>query len=337
MQTTNQNPEPSTVAASGVSPVRSALAYVALAFAFSWLLWVLVIKAHGREAFLYFGEAGPAVAAIALSIRRQRNLSSSRIQRVVWFISMLALCWIVLSLHYLGQAGAGLHFRPDPILILPAVLPAWVLSGACSSDAGVRALLRRLIHPPNRWCLFALLSFPAFQLIPAAVAYHFKGKLIWPGNGGTMLVQVMQALIFFAFTLLFTAVLEEPGWRGFLLDRLQVRFSPLLSTLLVWLPWSAWHGPLDYYRPVRFSLVVWLLLRVVTMIPLAIILTWIYNRSGRSIQATALFHASMNTCPYVLPYSQPGMALLFVWAAYAVVNGRMWRFDRKFTANYLIR
>jgi membrane protease YdiL (CAAX protease family) len=58
------------------------------------------------------------------------------------------------------------------------------------------------------------------------------------------------------------------------------------------------------------------------MIPLAIILTWIYNRSGRSIQATALFHASMNTCPYVLPYSQPGMALLFVWAAYASVDGR---------------
>jgi len=135
MQTANQNPEPSTVAAPGVSPVRSALAYVALAFAFSWLLWMLVIKAHGREAFLYFGEAGPAVAAIALSIRRQRDLSSSRIQRVVWFISMLALCWIVLSLHYLGQAGAGLHFRPDPILIVPAVLPAWVRSLAwlCSS------------------------------------------------------------------------------------------------------------------------------------------------------------------------------------------------------------
>jgi hypothetical protein len=50
MQTANQNPELSTVAAPGVSPVRSALAYVALAFAFSWLLWVLVIKAHGREA-----------------------------------------------------------------------------------------------------------------------------------------------------------------------------------------------------------------------------------------------------------------------------------------------
>jgi len=323
--------------AHGIPLAKSVLAYIALAFAFSWLLFIPVIKAHGREAFLYFGVAGPAVAAIILSMRRQRDPSSSRILRLAWFISMLALCWILLSLHYLWRVSTALHFRPDPILILPAILPAWVLSGAYSSDTGVRALLCRLVHPPNRWSLFALLSFPAFQLIPAAVAYLFKSKLIWPGNGGTMPVQVVQALIFFAFTLLFTAVLEEPGWRGFLLDRLQARFSPLLSTLLVWLPWSAWHGPLDYYRPVRFSLVVWLLLRIVTMIPLATILTWIYNRSGRSIQATALFHASMNTCPYVLPYSQPGMALLFVWAAYAVVDGRMWRFDQKFTARYAIR
>jgi uncharacterized protein len=318
--------------AHGIPLAKSVLAYVALAFAFSWPLYILVIKAHGREAFLYFGVAGPAVSAIILSMHRQRDPSSSRILRAAWFVSMFALCWIVLSLHYLWRATTGLHFRPSPLLTLPAILPAWILSGAYSSDTGVRALLCRLVHPLNRWSLFALLSFPAFQLIPAAVAYLFKGKLIWPRNGGTLPVQVVQALVFFAFTLLFTAVLEEPGWRGFLLDRLQTRFCPLLSTLLVWLPWSAWHGPLDYYRPVRFTLVVWLLLRIVTMIPLSIILTWIYNRSGRSIQATALFHASMNTCPFVLPYSQPGMALLFVWAAYVVVDGRMWRFDQKFAA-----
>jgi hypothetical protein len=184
MQTANQNPEPSTVAAPGVSPVRSALAYVALAFAFSWLLWMLVIKAHGREAFLYFGEAGPAVAAIALSIRRQRDLSSSRIQRVVWFISMLALCWIVLSLHYLGQAGAELHFRPDPILILPAVLPAWVLSGACSSDAGVRALLRRLTDGAS----LRSFRFPPFSSSPQQLPIISKAS----SSGREMVAQCVS-------------------------------------------------------------------------------------------------------------------------------------------------
>jgi high-affinity Fe2+/Pb2+ permease len=63
--------------AHGIPLAKSVLAYIALAFAFSWLLYILVIKAHGREAFLYFGVAGPAVAAIILSMRRQRDPSQA--------------------------------------------------------------------------------------------------------------------------------------------------------------------------------------------------------------------------------------------------------------------
>jgi hypothetical protein len=63
--------------------------------------------------------------------------------------------------------------------------------------------------------------------------------------------------------------------------------------------------PRDYYRPVRFTLVQEILLRVVTLIPLTIILTSFYNRSSRSIQATAIFHASMNTSHSCSPITRP--------------------------------
>lgn len=71
--------------------------------------------------------------------------------------------------------------------------------------------------------------------------------------------------------------------------------------------------PLDYYRPVGFTLVQEILLHVVTLIPLTIILTSFYNRSSssRSIQATAIFHASMNTFPFVLPYYTPAWGTFF--------------------------
>jgi hypothetical protein len=71
------------------------------------------------------------------------------------------------------------------------------------------------------------------------------------------------------------------------------------------------------------------------MIPLSIILTSFYNRSGRSIQTTAIFHAGMNTFPFVLPYSQPAWALIFVWAAYVVIRERMWRYTPKPSAAWL--
>jgi uncharacterized membrane protein YadS len=69
----------------------------------------------------------------------------------------------------------------------------------------------------------------------------------------------------------------------------------------------------------------WLLIRVIMAIPMNILLAWFYNKSGRSIQSTAMFHAGMNTFAFVLPYYAPGLALVFVWAGYAVVEGRMWR------------
>ena len=133
-----------------------------------------------------------------------------------------------------------------------------------------------------------------------------------------------SAAIFFLYNLLFVATEEEPGWRGFLLDRLQRNFSPLSATLLIWLPWALWHAPVDYYRPTRFTWVQEILLRVVFLIPLSIVLTWFYNRSGRSIQATAIFHASMNTFPYVVPYYQPAWFVILIFAAYAVIADRMW-------------
>lgn len=48
------------------------------------------------------------------------------------------------------------------------------------------------------------------------------------------------------------------------------------------------------------------------MIPITIILTWFYRRSGGSIQTTVLFHASMNTIPFGLPYFPPAWAVIFL-------------------------
>jgi uncharacterized protein len=188
----------------------------------------------------------------------------------------------------------------------------------------VRSLVQRLLHRPSRWSVFALLFFPVMLGVPSAIAHALGAELVWPAPPGPTLVTVASATVFFLFNLLFVGTLEEPGWLGFLLDRLQGKFSPLSASLLIWLPWALWHAPLDYYRPVRFSWTEYVLLRVVFLIPITIILTWLYDRSGRSMQATAIFHATMNTFPFVAPYYQPAWFVIFVFAAYAVIADRMW-------------
>src|SRR3974377_1924069 len=88
--------------------------YVALAFAFSWIAWILSIKLRAREEFLNFGTAGPAFAAMILSRNRLPSPSRSLLRRGVIFCAFLVLCWAVLSLHYLWRGGSDLRFSLNP-------------------------------------------------------------------------------------------------------------------------------------------------------------------------------------------------------------------------------
>jgi membrane protease YdiL (CAAX protease family) len=45
---------------------------------------------------------------------------------------------------------------------------------------------------------------------------------------------------------------EEPGWRSFALPRLEIRYAPLLATVLLGFVWAMWHLPLALVDP-RFA------------------------------------------------------------------------------------
>jgi uncharacterized protein len=315
------------IADEGSQPCRSLAAeygkYVATTYIFTWTLLIYGVKHGWSEEYLSVSTAGPAITALCLA--RSRTCSQSGHARWIWFMGFLAFTWIVICLNSSWRSSNGsLPIHWNGFLLIPAVAPAWILSSAFSSNNGVRALGRRLLHSPDRWSMYAFLFFPVLWGIPSAVACAFGAHLIWPDAGGVTYVSAATGGMLFLNNLVFVALLEEPGWRGFLLDRLQSKFSPLAASLLVWLPWALWHGPVDYYRPVRFSLVEEILLRVVTMIPTTIILTWFYNRSRRSIQTVAIFHACMNSFPYIFAYYPAAWLAVFMFAIYAVIVDRMW-------------
>jgi CAAX protease family protein len=121
-------------------------------------------------------------------------------------------------------------------------------------------------------------------------------------------------------------VFEEPGWRGFLLPRLQARFSPLIATVLVWLPWAIWHLPLDLTRPGgAWSLSMILQQRGVALLIVSILITWLYNRSRGALLSPVLFHGAMGSFPFVLPAAPALRPLIFVWAIVVVITEKMWR------------
>ena len=88
---------------------------------------------------------------------------------------------------------------------------------------------------------------------------------------------------------------EETGWRGYALPQLQRRFSPLASSLILAVLWFGWHVPqfwvIATYRdfaPVQY---VGMFLGLACG---AVVLTWLYNRSGGSILLVAVWHGLYN-------------------------------------------
>lgn len=88
---------------------------------------------------------------------------------------------------------------------------------------------------------------------------------------------------------------EELGWRGYALPSLQSRFSPLSATLILALFWFLWHLPMfaviATYRSFAPIGYVGMALGLTCG---AVVLTWLYNRSGGSILLVAIWHGLYN-------------------------------------------
>jgi uncharacterized protein len=317
--------------ANGKPVLRQALAFLGLAFGITWTIWIAAkaLGAHpGRgEEILAFGSAGPAIAAIFLSRSGRKERRFGFAVRTVWFAFLWAVCWFV---YIESDKMRGVTPHPSRLFCtligLLALVPAWIVSGAITSDAGVWNLLRSLAVPGNwRWQALAFFSLPAILLIPVGVVHALGGRIGVNRAHLTIGTWAAFSALMFLRAFFFTAVFEEPGWRGYLLPCLQRRFSPLTATALIWIPWVLWHAPLDFGGPMGRNWAVYLQQRVFALLLIAIILTWLYNRSGGNVLTVAIFHAGMNTFPLVLPYVPISLGLVVLWAGYAIVADKMWR------------
>lgn len=89
---------------------------------------------------------------------------------------------------------------------------------------------------------------------------------------------------------------EELGWRGFMLPLLQETYSALVASLLVGAAWAIWHLPLLLNVNTAHGSwsgtqqIIWLF----TIFAGSILWTWMYNNTGGSVLAVAVFHAGVN-------------------------------------------
>jgi membrane protease YdiL (CAAX protease family) len=92
---------------------------------------------------------------------------------------------------------------------------------------------------------------------------------------------------------------EELGWRGYALDRLQARWNPLVSSIVLGTAWGLWHLPLFLMTGVHSYLPLWAFL--IWTNSLSVIMTWIYNNTGGNLFTALLFHGMVNLSLELFP------------------------------------
>ncbi|OQB00827.1 MAG: CAAX amino terminal protease self- immunity [Chloroflexi bacterium ADurb.Bin222] len=122
---------------------------------------------------------------------------------------------------------------------------------------------------------------------------------------------------FFLYEVL-TSGMEEPGWRGYALPKLLTRFNAKKASLILGLVWGLWHWPvfIENYIIAANDPTTPLVADVIgtavqclgyiglSILPMAFIHTWLYNRT-QSAFLSLLLHATANVLSSYTLATQP--------------------------------
>ena len=320
--------------------------FIALTYAWTWGFW---IPAHVFElgpqglklALTFSGGFGPAVAGLVL-VNLQETARESGPRRWSGFLVGVALAVFGISLFRImdGFGVDALAFPEDSpsyvyaVMALPVLLCGWVFSSIQSRNPRLRALLGSLV--PDRWAL--MLAVPVVLFLPAIfLGSNLLADLLGMEYKAPMYTTLsMSAAMAFMFAKLFTAALltggnEEYGWRGVLLPILQKAANPLVATLVLGVVWELWHLPLTVggvYGDGNPAVIT--LLRMTAVIPLALVLTALYNSTRGSIFLCVLLHGCYNSQTYLFFGSEIASILAPVLVIAILVYMRFWRADRAY-------
>ena len=225
----------------------------------------------------------------------------------------------------LVEKGAGWPTN-FPALLGPAIA-AFVVTALVWGGEAVRDLFARMGHwrMPLRWwsATFSPLAFVAVALAVAAATDTLPSWSDFGRYSGLSAIGVVPV----AVIVVLTTFGEETGWRGFALPLLQRRYGALAAALLVTPIWALWHLPYFFtvttyrgFAPVGYVGFVFGLGCG------SIVLTWLYNGTGGSILACAIWHGLYNletgtaaatstiqavttACVYVLAFLLVGLEL----------------------------
>ena len=209
----------------------------------------------------------------------------------------------------------ALTYFLESIALIPQVLyklglvgmseSAWYITIAVCSPAVAALIVQWLAENNFRVCriygswsglLFGVMFGPALIIfstfiVPALIAIKDPlQSLDWHALLSTSSYHCQYSGQYFELVL--GPIIEEPGWRGFALPRLQERFGPVRASMLLGLLWAGWHFP-------TFLMSDWTAAQIfnysVVVLGMSVLITFGANLSRFNIIVAIVMHAACNT------------------------------------------
>jgi membrane protease YdiL (CAAX protease family) len=246
------------------------------------------------------------------------------------------LGWACFVPSLLGAQGFGIlpaDIPLDPFRLLSiaffALVP-FVVTRIVDGPGSARRLFRQVRHVRvgPQWYLIALFGPPAALLVASILLKGTAPIEALIGNFASIPTAFVLGVVVLA---LLGNLWEETSWSAYVTARLQARHGPLRASLMVAPLFGLYHLPLFFivgglsdspsHLPIgQLPLYLGFLL-IVFSGPMRILLTWVYNSTGRSLPVVALFHASINATggAAILATFFAGVDGILVYAALAVL------------------
>lgn len=175
----------------------------------------------------------------------------------------------------------GLYLVGGFVPSLLAIFLTWKKEGS----AGLRLLGRRILQFKLGWRWYGY----TFLIVIVATAGQIA---IYNILGNTFNVYLFLAQLGSFLPLLILGPLsEEIGWRGYALERLQLRWNALTSSLIVGLVWALWHLPLFLMvGTLQHEFGIPFLGFLIKFLAISVLFTWLYNNTKHSLWSAILLH-----------------------------------------------
>jgi len=201
-------------------------------------------------------------------------------------------------------------------------IAAIILTAILAGKQGIGDLFRPLkIWRVNiGWYLFALLFQPILFIISKWIDFSLLNQsyeIVSPLST----LDIDAPFIFIAISVIISAIpgafMEELGWRGFALPRLQNKNNAMVASVILGLIWGIWHIPsMIFFGETAALNIIW---SVVNFIPVTILFTWLYNNTQGSLLLVTLFHASTQYSNNFLGVIPSETANIVIWVVAVVI------------------